>query len=240
MIKKIIWKFRNDAKSFFGYPECSFGDGLSVDYDAYWKKRRKGGSSVLSPWQKQRADEVIKIIDKGSNVMDLGCGDGAVLSYMAKKAQIAGVGIDISDFVLEQAKKLGIETIKFDINDFEKIDELPSVDYVTGFEIIEHMNNPEEFIFKISKKARKGLIFSVPNTGYYAHRLRLLFGRFPLQWATHPGEHVRFWTMSDMKSWTTEIGFDLEKLIMYEGVPGLNKLWPSMFAQGMIVFLKSK
>jgi 2-polyprenyl-3-methyl-5-hydroxy-6-metoxy-1,4-benzoquinol methylase len=127
-----------------------------------------------------------------------------------------------------------------DISKLYNLSSLPEVDYILGLEIIEHMPNTEEFIFKIQNKSKKGLIFSFPNTGYYSHRLRLLFGRFPLQWIVRPGEHLRFWTVKDVKWWVKNLGFNLEKLIFYEGVPILNKVFPNLFSQGIIIKISSK
>lgn len=239
-MKKIIKKFIEAFRQLWYYPKPSFGTGLSVNYDQYWKQRRAEDKPSLSLWQEQRLYIIKDFIDKGSTVLDVGCGDGAVLYHLNKLKNTKGIGVDISDRVLAQAKTLGIETIKMDITNFSEIDLLPEVDYLTGFEMIEHMPKTEEFIFKISKKVRKGLIFSVPNTGYFSHRFRLLFGSFPLQWVSHPAEHLRYWTVRDMKFWVKEMGFPLRNLVLYEGVPFLNKVWPSMFAQGMVVFLDPK
>ncbi|NQU99836.1 MAG: methyltransferase domain-containing protein [Parcubacteria group bacterium] len=236
MIVKFLSKLKEDLGRLFIYPKTHYYKDRSVDYESYWRKRRGSSSgSVLSSWQKQRADKVLDLIEQGSVVLDVGCGDGAVLNYLKKKADINGVGVDFSESELQKARDFGVKTIKMDINDFTKLDELPEVDYITGFEIIEHMSNSESFLYHISKKARKGLIFSVPNTGYYAHRLRLLFGRFPLQWVVHPGEHLRFWTVRDIRFWVKSVGFNLDKLLMYQGLPLLNKLLPSLFAQGIII-----
>ncbi|OGH59414.1 MAG: hypothetical protein A2725_01130 [Candidatus Magasanikbacteria bacterium RIFCSPHIGHO2_01_FULL_33_34] len=240
MLKQLVWKIKEDFKKITFYPECKFGPNLSQDHGAYWEKRRQTDEPVLSNWQKQRADLVLGFLEKGSTVLDIGCGDGAILKYFKDKADIRGIGVDIDEKSIERVRSLGLEAIKMDINDLENIKNLPEVDYITGFEIIEHMPNPEQFVYRLKDKAKKGFIFSTPNTGYYAHRLRLLFGRFPLQWIAHPGEHVRFWTVKDMKFWVRAIGFRLSKFILYEGLPILNKIWPSMYAQGMIIYIKNK
>ncbi len=222
------------------YPECNYGEDYSVDYNIYWKKRRGNGGSVLSSWQKQRADWVLKTLDPGSTILDIGWRDGDVVSYLKEKGGYRSVEVNIDENIIKLARNLGIESVKINFNDFDQIKNLPEVDYILGFELIEHLPNPETFVYYLLKKAKKGLVFSVPNTGYYIHRLRLLFGRFPLQWMTHPGEHLRFWTFKDMNFWLKSIGLENAALILYEGIPFLNKIFPNLFAQGMIVFIKSK
>jgi len=236
-MRKFFSKLKGDLKQLFGYPDCQYGVEFTVDYAAYWKRRRGDREAYFSPWQKIRADRTLRIIEPGSSVIDLGCGDGAVLGYLKEQANISGIGVDMDRRMLDKACQLGIETIEMDIGDIEKIKTLPETDYILGFEIFEHIPNPERLLCHLMSKARKGIIFSVPNTGYYAHRLRLLFGKFPLQWIVHPGEHLRFWTARDMKFWVRSMGLDLKRLILYEGLPVLNKISSSLFSQGMIIHI---
>lgn len=220
------------------YPDYNLNNGVKVDYDKYWQKRCQSEEQVLSNWQKQRSDLVLKMIEQNSKILDFGCGDGSVLKYLKDNANISGIGVDISDDALSKAKKNGLEVIKMDITNLNNLNNLPEVDYILGFEIIEHMPNPEEFIDKIKNKARQALIFSVPNSGYYIQRLRLLFGRFPQQWISHPGEHLRFWTVKDIKWWVKAIGFKLDKIVLYEGLPIFKNIFPKLFCRGIIIKMK--
>lgn len=233
-MKRILYIVKQDILSLTKYPINKL-DNYSASYDYYWNKKRKTSESVLSTWQKMRMDYVVEMIEPGSTVLDFGCGDGAVLKYLADKKGIKGIGVDVSDDILLRAKKLGIQTIKMDISKLEELDILPEVDYITGFEIIEHIPNPEEFIDKIKTRARQAMIFSVPNSGYYAHRLRFLLGRFPLQWVSHPGEHLRFWTVKDMKWWVKTIGFKLDELVVYGDLGLLKDIFPKLFGRGIII-----
>ncbi len=238
-MKDFIYKIKLDLRRLFSYPDSSLKDYPTVDYDYYWKQRGRRGVPSLSNWQKQRAEYVIKLVSSGDVILDIGCGDGAVLKYINDRTNTKGIGADMSDVVLGAAKKLGINTIKIDIRDIKSIDSLPKVDFIIGFEILEHLSEPETLVISLIKKAKKGLLFSFPNTGYYAHRLRLLFGRFPLQWVVHPSEHLRFWTARDTKHWLLSLGIPLEKIFFYEGLPFLNKIIPTLFAQGIIIYIKN-
>jgi hypothetical protein len=90
----------------------------------------------------------------------------------------------------------------------------------------------------MSKKAKESMIFSFPNTGYYAHRLRLLFGRFPMQWVTHPGEHLRFWTVKDVEWWLKSMNYNLIDMKLYKGLKLFNKIMPKLFSQGIVINVK--
>lgn len=236
MVKQFLFKLRQDLAEIFFYPKPVWGEDGRLDYDLYWQKRRKnGGNFTLSSWQKQRADLVLPFLIDGDVVIDVGGGGGEMLSYWLEFKKIKGICADVNASALGQAQSKGLETLQLDLSDKALWNNLPACDYITGFEIFEHLANPEEFIFFVQKRVRKGLIFSVPNTGYYKHRLRLSFGRFPLQWVVHPGEHLRFWTVKDMRWWLASLGLNLKKLIIYEGLPVLNRLWPSLFGQGLVV-----
>lgn len=64
-------------------------------------------------------------------------------------------------------------------------------------------------------------------------------GKFVIQWRMHPGEHLRFWTYKDIKWWLKELGYDDKSEVMiYEGIPGLNKLWGGLFGMAIIGEIK--
>jgi hypothetical protein len=102
-------------------------------------------------------------------------------------------------------------------------------------ELLEHIPHSEELMLSALGKSQKGIFISFPNTGYYRHRLRLLFGKFPLQWRVFPNEHVRFWTYTDAKWWLKSLGIQNYTLHCYKGIPLLNKILPSIFGAGMII-----
>lgn len=240
ILKDILHTIKEDFKKVRVYPDVSLKDGYVVDYDKYWKKRGRNSQSVLTHWQKDRADHISKIVSAGDVVLDVGCGDASLLRYLIDKTRISGIGVDMSEPILENAKKIGIKTVVLDITKIDTLSQLPEVDYVMGLEILEHMPNPEEFIMAVRKKVRKGMIFSFPNTGYYSHRLRLLFGSFPLQWILHPSEHLRYWTVRDARFWVNSLGFKMDNMILYQGVPFFNKLIPSLFGRGVIIKISEK
>lgn len=241
IIKDLLFKIKEDLKRLFIYPTIFWGTDGKVDYDYYWHKRRgKNNDFSLSHWQKTRADLVLNFLSDGDVVVDIGGGEGAMLKYFKDHKNIAGVCVDDNELVLDQAQKKNLKVIKTDLSVPENWSQIPECDFITGFEILEHLPNPEHFILSLSGRVRKGMIFSFPNTGYYLHRLRLLFGKFPLQWITHPGEHLRFWTVSDVKYWVNALNFKMENLILYEGVPILNKIIPSLFGQGIIIHISKE
>ncbi len=237
-IKEVIYRLRQDAKRLTTYPKATVPEGGELRYDLYWEERDRGQAPKLSDWQKERTDLILSMIEPGSTVLDIGCGDGAILLYMKEQKSLRTIGVDVDPGILELAAERGIETMVADLNDLASIEALPEVDYVIAFEIIEHLPTPERLLLALSKKVRKGMCVSIPNSGYYLYRLRLLFGRMPAQWIVHPGEHVRFWTVKDMRWWVKALGMRLRRLFLYKGIPGLNHLCPSWFGAGMVVVIE--
>jgi 2-polyprenyl-3-methyl-5-hydroxy-6-metoxy-1,4-benzoquinol methylase len=220
----------------FGYPNNDL-TALRADTDTYWGARRKD-LSKLSAWQQERADMIARLVPNGPYTLaDIGCGGPGLILFLKKKTQLThGVGYDNSSWVLDTLKEHNVEGRSV-ILDAEGEYSIEPADVITLMEIIEHIPHAESLVRAVYEKASKAVIFSVPNTGYVVYRLRLLFGRFPMQWRLHPGEHVRFWTLTDMRWWLRSMGFSKNTIITYRGVPILNKVWPSLFAAGFVVYL---
>lgn len=213
-----------------------------LSYDDYWEAR--GGvsdSQTLSIWQLYRVDRVIPHLVEGDVVLDLGCGGSGTLNAIRSRAPIRGIGADISSAALEKLRAEGYAAIEIDLRDPSTLEKLPEVDYVLAFELLEHLPEPEMVLAALVPKVRKGIWVSFPNTGYWTYRLRLLGGRVPRQWIRNPGEHLRFWTLSDLRWWTAvldrELHLDLRYLDVYRGFGVLRRLWPGLFGMAFLFLL---
>ncbi|GAB4575031.1 MAG: hypothetical protein Kow0077_24550 [Anaerolineae bacterium] len=185
------------------YPETArVGD---VNYDDYWDAKAQEGLGKLSRFRRTRAEALASVIRPGSKVLDLGVGDGAILKYLVDTLGIEAYGLDISPKAVEYCRSIGLNVDLADINEPIGAAIADHYDYIIMSEIIEHIPDPEALLNRLRDRAT-ALIVSVPNTGYYQHRLRLLLGRFPLQWVVTPGEHLRFWTVVDFRWWISAGG----------------------------------
>jgi hypothetical protein len=210
-----------------------------TDYDRYWEQRLSNGQEGLNGFQRDRAEWVANRIRRGASVLDIGCGDGGILMYLRGKAAILPMGADVSPVILGHLEGKGITPFPLNLN-VEGLSGLPECDHILLFEILEHLQNPEALLKEALAKARRSVFFSVPNTGYFPYRLRFLLGSFPVQWRVHPGEHVRFWTLADMRWWLGEMGVSERcELAAYRGLPLLNRLQPGLFGMGLIGEVRS-
>lgn len=234
-LKDALYPLKKWLQSLFIYLPLKW---RSAGYDHYWHHRKLTAQTPLNSFQRKRADLVLRYIKENSSVLDIGAGNGRVLLYVdGNKPLSKMIAADISKDALEMARENGIQTIEVDISKMETFKDIPATDYIFMFEILEHIPNSEEMLEWAVLRARKGVFFSVPNTGFIFHRLRLLFGRFPLQWRLSPSEHLRFWTLRDMKWWLRESGYKTFEPHTYEGVPLLNNIWPGLFAEGLFVYI---
>lgn len=222
-----------------------------LDYDLYWEERDQDkdrhqfnpdnmGLERYLSLRYSIAECLEKNIEPGSKVLDLGCGDGAYLKFIANRKEIQARGYDISSKAIEIVKGIGLEGEVADVTDPDFLKNLEPADYIILTDIIEHVGKPEEILLNLKGKARKGILLSIPNTGYYVHRLRLLFGGFPQQWIHFPGEHLRFWTIRDFRWWIKPLGYRIENLFPTWGTIGLKNLFPGLFAKAFVFLIKDK
>ncbi len=241
LIKKIkypFYLFKIGFKAVFHYPIYKL-DVQDANYNNYWDEKSDG--YFIGDWQKDRADIIKSVIkkEKVGSLADVGCGDGSVLAYLKKSIQgVEAIGLDTSEEALSRAKKRGIEVKRIEGETIETIRKLPNVDYIFFLEVLEHTANAEELLKAAYDKSKKGVFFSFPNTGFFIYRLRLLFGKFPAQWRVHPGEHLRFWTISDLRWWLRALNMNNYEIYTYRGIPILNLILPSLFAAGIVVVAK--
>ncbi len=215
-----------------------------VDYDVYWEAKAETTMGALSPWRQRRADVFVNVVAQNDAVLDLGVGDGALLAYLIQKRGIRGYGLDVSAKAVDFCQSQGLNVALGDINRpiaavvteaFLGI----AFDWVILSEIIEHIPDPESLLLSLRPLVRKGIIVSIPNTGFHQHRLRLLMGRFPLQWVVTPGEHLRYWTRADFHWWAKGLGFKIQREIPYEGTGVLKNVLPGVFAAAFVFVLRA-
>lgn len=215
-----------------------------TDYEKYWDKEDgRSTDPIYHSFVRGKYSILEKVIKEKSSVLDIGCGNGDFLSYLMKCKNIEAFGIDISKTAISQANEKGIMGGVADITS-------PSFrlkrfyDYITMLDVLEHIQDPEIIMEKVKDRFVKKLIISIPNMGYFRHRLRLLFGSFPITWGVHPREHIRFWTLRDFKWWCRKanknlFSYHIDKIYPCLGIPILKRIFPSLFSV-VLIFVLSK
>jgi methionine biosynthesis protein MetW len=205
----------------------------SPDYDEYWQHRVPG---AIQP----RFQIIAGHLRSGESVLDVGCGDGAMIDYFFRTKGVRGIGIDISAVAVGNAKKRGVDARVQTLTDFSKQLDQNTFDHVVISEVLEHLVDSEQYVTQGWSLASKTLWLTFPNIAYFPHRFRLLAGHFPVQWAVFPTEHLRFWSVPDFYFWLKQLGMKGAKMYASNGLTvfGLHKLWPNLLANQIVVQLE--
>jgi methionine biosynthesis protein MetW len=199
-----------------------------MNYEEYWRAR---GYHGFQP----RYRIIAELIKPGSSVLDIGCGDGWLLEHLTQTRNVKGFGIDVSPEAVRMARERGVTAEVEDVLTWQPSKEY---DYVVLSEVLEHLPNSEVVINKVQHCFRQAIIASIPNIGYYPHRLRLLFGRFPVQWSFHPAEHLRFWTVIDFSKWICSFDLEVDAIHSSNGFLVLHKYWPNLLGNQIVFVIR--
>lgn len=135
-------------------------------------------------------------IAAGSRVLDVGCGDGALLDYLATEKNVDGRGIELSQSGVNACVARGLAVIQGDAD--TDLTDYPSgaFDYVILSQTLQAVRQPHEVLRQMLRIGRRGIV-SFPNFGCWQVRLDLLFrGRMPITetlnepWYKTPNIHM--------------------------------------------------
>ncbi len=164
-----------------------------------------------------RADlEVIaKLIPPRSRVLDVGCGEGALLEYLAREKKVDGRGLEIESARVSACMAKGLLAVQGNADsDLAQYGD-KAFDYVVLAQTVQVMHRPKE-VLEQSLRIGARVIVAIPNFGHIANRLYLLSkGRMPVtshlsyQWYETPNIH--FSTIRDFVILARELGCVIEK-----------------------------
>lgn len=150
-------------------------------------------------------------IKSGSQVLDLGCGKGELLSYLIKEKSIDGYGVDIDPRNIIECIKKDIPAIQFDINQPLNIFPNQGYDYVIVSHTLQVIYNFDNLIHDIRRIGKEAII-TFPNFSFWSVRLKHLAGLapktkdLPYEWYNTPNIRVisiedfrRFCSKKDIK-----------------------------------------
>jgi methionine biosynthesis protein MetW len=162
-------------------------------------------------------------VGERSHVLDVGCGDGAMLRYLEKGKACTGYGIEIADDKVLESTRRGISVIQHDMEQGLGLFGDNSFDTVLCLSSLQMMLHVEERLRDIVRVGSEAIV-SFPNFAYWPHRIALLKGRMPVsrtlpyQWYDTP--NVRYATIVDFKELAEKCGLEvLECVALADGKP---------------------
>ena len=136
------------------------------------------------------------IIEPRSRVLDLGCGNGALLEWLSKNKQVDARGVEIDGALVQQAIAGGASAYQGDIA--QCLADYPdqAFDYVILTQTLQQVEQPLKILHDMLRVGRK-MIVGFPNFAHWSVRWSLLRdGRaprtalFPYEWHESPNIHV--------------------------------------------------
>ena len=154
-------------------------------------------------------------IKPGSKVLDLGCGEGELLSFLQKNRQVTGTGIEKSEAKVAQCIEHGLSVLQGDINEEVSDYREDTFDYVILSQTLQQVYTPSVLIQSLLRIGKK-VIVSFPNFGHWTIRRQLFFKgdapitrELPYQWYNTP--NIRVLTLKDFRNFTKENKFTILK-----------------------------
>jgi methionine biosynthesis protein MetW len=137
----------------------------------------------------------------GARVLDLGCGDGSLLSYLKRERGVRGYGIEIDDAGVLQSVRNGISVLQSNLESGLAGFDDASFDCVILSQTLQAMRHTEEIVAEMLRVGREAIV-TFPNFGHWSHRWQILKGRMPVsdrlpyQWYDTP--NIRVGTHADL------------------------------------------
>ena len=142
-----------------------------------------------------------RLVPTGSRVLDLGCGDGAMLAYLQHTRGCSGYGIEIDDANVLACVKRGVNVIQLNLDEGLDMFADASFDVVLQIDTLQHLRNAEVMLRETVRVGRVGIV-AFPNFAHWPNRLSVLRGRMPVtrrlpyQWYDTP--NIRVGTHADL------------------------------------------
>ena len=144
---------------------------------------------------------IAQLVPEGSRVLDLGCGDGAMLDHLQRTRGCTGYGVEIDDANVLACVKRGVNVIQLNLDEGLAMFGDASFDVVLQIDTLQHLRNAEVMLRETARVGKVGIV-AFPNFAHWPNRLSILRGRMPVtrrlpyQWYDTP--NIRVGTHADL------------------------------------------
>ncbi len=146
---------------------------------------------------------IARLVPEGAHVLDLGCGDGALLELLRRERRCTGYGIEIDDANVLACVRRGINVLQLNLHQGLAAFQDQSFDVVLQIDTLQHLRNAEVMLRETVRVGRTGIV-AFPNFAHWPNRLSVARGRMPVtrrlpyQWYDTP--NIRVGTYEDFEA----------------------------------------
>jgi methionine biosynthesis protein MetW len=191
-----------------------------------------------------RSDYAIigEIVEPQTKVLDLGCGEGELLEWLAQNKSVDARGVEISGAKVQRAIARGVSVFQSDID--AGLADYPdyAFDYVILSQTLQETRHPRQVLGEMLRVGRRGIV-AFPNFGHWRVRYSMLTSGcaprtalFPYEWYDSPNIH--FLTVHDFESLAALEGLKIERRYFLAGRRKVRSM-PNLMAE-VAVYLVSR
>lgn len=116
---------------------------------------------------------IADMIEEGSRVLDIGCGDGALLDHLTNHKKVDGRGLELSMNGVNKCVSNGLSVVQGDAD--QDLEDYPSgaFDYAVLSQTLQATRHPRRVLGQLGRIGRRTIV-SFPNYGFWRARLVLL------------------------------------------------------------------
>ncbi len=175
---------------------------------------------------------IADLVPAGSRVLDLGCGDGALLAHLQQAKGCSGYGVEIADENLLACARRGVNVVQLNLEDGLALFGDHSFDVVLQLQTLQHLRNTEKMLQETARVGRIGIV-SFPNFAHWPNRLSVAQGRMPVtrilpyQWYDTP--NIRVGTFADFEVLARRNGLQILDSFGFHAGRSVRR-WPNLRA----------
>ena len=138
---------------------------------------------------------IADLVQPKTRVLDLGCGNGELLSYLKKHKSVTGYGLDVDAVNIEQCLQKGVNVIEHDLNGGLESFASNSFEIVVMTETLQSVKAPDQLLLEMLRIGNECIV-SFPNFGNWRCRLQISMGKMPISlhlpnnWFDTPNIHL--------------------------------------------------
>ena len=175
---------------------------------------------------------IADLVPAGSRVLDLGCGDGALLAHLQQSKGCTGYGVEIADDNVLACARRGVNVEQLNLEDGLALFDDHSFDVVLQLQTLQHLRNTEKMLRETARVGRVGIV-SFPNFAHWPNRLSVAQGRMPVtrtlpyQWYDTP--NIRVGTFADFEVLAQRNGLQILDSFGFHAGHAVRR-WPNLRA----------